>query len=202
MGERPTQAVIAVVRMSGTQDVQVDASQPHTANAAVVVRVGKSLLYLHELATAEHFAQPWSEAAKLMRSLPMYSARDVVKPLEGMPDPAVVAHASGRPTCQINSVADRGGQPYLRVQLGRLIFEVRDQHALISCVSAFRDARTLARIAFNSAGARSRAPGAVRAAAQAIGPEEPSPIRPGPAPRPAAQPPTANNVRREQGRSR
>lgn len=170
MGERPTQAVIAVIRMSGTQDVQVDASHPNTDNAAVVVRVGKSLLYLHELRTAEHLAEPWAQAAKMMKTLPMYSARDAVKPIAGMPDPAVITHASGKPTCQVNSINDRGGQPFLRVQLGRIIYEVRDQHALVSCVETFRRARKMARLVFRPERANSRTSDAARAATDALQP--------------------------------
>jgi hypothetical protein len=170
MSTRPTQAVIAVLRMSGVQDVQVDASHPHTDDAAVVVRVGKSLLYVHELRTAEHLAEPWTEAAKLIKMLPMYSARDAVKPIQGMPDPAVITHASGKPTCQVNSLTDRGGQPFLRVQLGRLIYEVRDQHALVSCVETFRDARNMARLVFKPKRTTARTAEPVRAATEALGP--------------------------------
>jgi len=202
MSTRPYHAVIAVVRMSGVQDTQVDATHPNTDSAAVVVRIGKSLLYLHEQSTAEHFAEPWAEAAKLMRTLPLYSARDAVKPMEGMPDPAVLAHASGKPKCQINSVNDRGGQPFLRVQLGRIIYEVRDQHALTSCVQTFRDARRMARVVFRPTSQNGRTPDAVRAATNALAAERP---RPGQNhERPVSRPTTVQNQeqhRREQGKA-
>jgi hypothetical protein len=138
MSTRSTQAVIAVLRMSGVQDVQVDSSHPHTDDAAVVVRVGKSLLYLHELRTAEHLAEPWTEAAKLIKSLPMFSARDAVKPIEGMPDPAVISthsHADTRQgLVQQKILADNG------VDLGNVLIGHAGDSADLDYLTRLADA--------------------------------------------------------------
>ena len=145
MTDRQEQAVLAVVRLIGDQDVEVTAQHASSTSAAVTVRIGRALLYLNDQATAAHFHKVWFDAAAHARTLPPVghpAHRGLVRALRGMPEPGIVANATARPAC---SVAMVGGdppdaKPFLRVQLGRVAFEIRDFAAYRSCLGAFRQA--------------------------------------------------------------
>lgn len=64
----------------------------------------------------------------------------------------------------------QGQRPYLRVQLGRVAFEVRDRGALYSCTGAFREAYHLARHVFVPPGSQRVLRGAVDIASDAFFP--------------------------------
>src|SRR4051794_17295340 len=99
-----------------------------------------------------------------------------------MPEPGIVANAAARPPC---SVAMIGGDPpdstpFLRVQLGRVAFEIRDFAAYRSCLAAFRQAHHTARDVFLPPGSARVHNGALTAARDAFYPHSPD------APDPAA----------------
>jgi hypothetical protein len=140
--------------------------------AAVTVRVGRALLYLNDEATAAHFDKVWFDAAEHGRALPA-----AAKPRSGA-DPARHARAGDRrqrdrPPCAMSMVASDapGGRPFLRVQLGRIAFEVRDLAAYRSCLGAFRQAHHLARDVFLPPGSERVLSGALAAARDAFFPE-------------------------------
>lgn len=74
---------------------------PGTDDAAVPIRVGETLLHLHQEQTAEHFLRAWAEGAEAAKALPMQADWRPVRTLRGMPDPAVAAHAAGRPASNV-----------------------------------------------------------------------------------------------------
>ena len=164
---------MAVVRMVGVQDHEITVQHPGTDEAAVAVRIGKALLYLHEEQTAEHFLSIWNESAEAALALPERSDRDLVRPIRGMPEPAVAVNAIGRPAGSILAGTSKGlnPQPYLRVQLGRIAFEVRDRRAHFSSLMAFKEARRVAAAAFLEPGAELIVRGAVAAATDAFFPQ-------------------------------
>jgi hypothetical protein len=49
---RQEQAVLAVVRLIGDQDVEANAQHASSTRAAATVRIGRALLYLNDQATA------------------------------------------------------------------------------------------------------------------------------------------------------
>jgi len=164
---------MAVVRMVGVQDYEITVQHPGTEEAAVAVRIGKALVYLHQEQTAEHFLSVWNESAEAALSLPLRSDRDLVRPIRGMPEPAVAVNAIGRPAGSILAGVSKGvaRQPYVRVQLGRIAFEVRDRPAHFSGLMAFREARRVASTAFLEPGAELIVRGAVAAATDAFFPQ-------------------------------
>jgi hypothetical protein len=171
------QAVLATVRLVGDQDVTVTAQHAGSVEAAVTVRVGRALLYLNDEATAAHFHKVWFDAAEHGRALPAAANRDLVRTLHGMPEPGIVANAITRPPCAMSMVASDapGGRPFLRIQLGRIAFEVRDFAAYRSCLGAFRQAHHLARDVFLPPGTARVLSGALAAARDAFFPEPPPP---------------------------
>jgi hypothetical protein len=171
-GRRSDQAVMAVVRLVGPQSAEATVMHPGTDDAAVTIRIGKTLLYLHQEQTAEHFLHAWAEGAEAAKALPMQADWRPVRALRGMPDPAVAAHAVGRPASNVvtGRQAGPGREPYLRVQLGRIAFEVRDQRAYLSCVNAFKEAHRLAKTAFLMPGEALIVHGAMDLAADAFFP--------------------------------
>jgi hypothetical protein len=176
--DRQEQAVLAVVRLIGDQDVEVTAQHASSSSAAVTVRIGRALLYLNDQATAGHFHKVWFDAAGHARTLPPVvhpSHRGLVRPLRGIPEPGIVANAAARPPC---SVAMIGGDPpdstpFLRVQLGRVAFEIRDFAAYRSCLGAFRQAHHMARDVFLPPGSARVYTGALTAARDAFYPHTP-----------------------------
>jgi hypothetical protein len=73
----------------------------------------------------------WFDAAAHARTLPPVGHpehRVLVRALRGMPEPGIVANATARPPCSIAMVGGDppGSKPFLRVQLGRIAFEIRD----------------------------------------------------------------------------
>ena len=151
--DRQEQAVLAVVRLIGDQDVQVTAQHASSTSAAVTVRIGRALLYLNDQATAGHFHKVWFDAAAHARTLPPVghpAHRGLVRALRGMPEPGIVANAAARPACSVAMVGGDppDGKPFLRIQLGRVAFEIRDFAAYRSCLGAFRQAHHMARDVF------------------------------------------------------
>lgn len=166
------QAVLAIVRLVGTQDTATTVQHPGTDEAAIAVRIGRALLYLHQETTAEHFLNAWTESQEVATTLPVTADRRLIRALRGMPEPGVVVNAIGRPACSIAMIGEdgRGGRPFLRVQLGRVAFEVRDRSALYSCTGAFREAHALARHVFVPPGSERVLRDAVGIAADAFFP--------------------------------
>ena len=170
--------MLAVVRLIGDQDVEVTAQHASSTSAAVTVRIGRALLYLNDQATAAHFHKVWFDAAAHARTLPPVGHpvhRGLVRALRGMPEPGIVANAAARPAC---SVAMVGGEPpdvkpFLRVQLGRVAFEIRDFAAYRSCLGAFRQAHHMARDVFLPPGSARVYNSAATAARDAFYPHTP-----------------------------
>jgi hypothetical protein len=176
--DRQEQAVLAVVRLIGDQDIEVIAQHASSTSAAITVRIGRTLLYLNDQATAAHFHKVWFDAAAHARTLPPVghpAHRSLVRPLRGMPEPGVVANATARPPCSIAMVGGDppDAKPFLRVQLGRVAFEIRDFAAYRSCLGAFRQAHHMARDVFLPPGSARVYNGALTAARDAFYPHTP-----------------------------
>jgi hypothetical protein len=169
------QAVLATVRLVGTQNVAVTVQHGNTTEAVVTVRIGKALLYLHDEVTATHFHHVWHGAATHAQALPLQADRDLVRALRGMPEPGIVANAVARPQCSVVLVAEntKGRRPFLRIQLGRIAFEIRDVQAYRTCLAAFHQARALAHDMFIPPGTERVLRGAGAAARDAFYPETP-----------------------------
>jgi hypothetical protein len=92
-----------------------------------------------------------------------------------MPEPGIVANAAGRPPCSIAMVGGDppDAKPFLRVQLGRVAFEIRDFAAYRSCLGAFRQAHHMARDVFLPAGRARVYNGAITTARDAFYPHTP-----------------------------
>lgn len=140
MAERQRQSIAVVLTLAGVQDTAAAVHQPLTANAAISVRVGSSLLYLHDPATVAKFANAWVDMSEDARSLVREIGPAVVAVMPGMREPGVVVHATGSPPCAGITVRDRDRYPYLRLQIGRVLFNVRDLGAYASTAGAFRQA--------------------------------------------------------------
>jgi hypothetical protein len=151
---RNHQAVLAIVRLVGNQDTAATVQHPNTDEAVVAVRIGKALIYVHQELTAEHFLAVWEDSRQAAKALPLQADRDLVRTLRGMPEPGVVVNAIGRPACTAATVAEDqpGRRPFLRVQLGRVAFEVRDRVAFSHCLACFHEAHALARDVFLAPG--------------------------------------------------
>ena len=186
--DKQEQAVLAVVRLIGDQDVEVTAQHASSTSAAVTVRIGRALLYLNDQATAGHFHKVWFDAATHARTLPPVghpAHRGLVRALRGMPEPGIVANATARPPCSIAMVGGDppDSKPFLRIQLGRVAFEIRDFAAYRSCLGAFRQAHQMARDVFLPPGSARVYNGALTAARDAFYPHNLD--APGPATNPS-----------------
>jgi hypothetical protein len=57
---------MAVVRLVGPQSTDATVMHPGTDDATITIRVGKTLLYLHQEQTAEHFLHTWADLGLAM----------------------------------------------------------------------------------------------------------------------------------------
>ena len=139
------QRISISVTLAGPQDTAVAAHRPGTDGAAVSVRVGSTLLYIHDATTAQAFCRTWQQAARKARTLPMSSDRTVVMSMAGRSEPAVMLDSADCPPRWSNFDVDHRR---LNVCMGHIVFAVNDHAALRSTLSAFRHAERLAAATF------------------------------------------------------
>ena len=164
MMRRDRQLVNVSLTLVGLQDTAVAAHRPDTDGAAVSVRVGGALIWMHDRATAAKFADVWrgedSNAMRLPREPVKVKGSD-----PGLREPTVMVEAAGSPTAFATLVRMPGHPTRLRVLLGRLAFDVRDLGAYRSTTAAFHRAADVAEEVFLDGGSAS----AARARAAEIG---------------------------------
>jgi hypothetical protein len=167
--ERPT--IGLVLTMDGAQDTDVVAHHAGTAQAVVGVRIGTALLYLHDQHSAATFAQIWHRHTRDATRLPRGAARRPVQPVRGVLSTAVVIDVAGSPPGSGQLVRPRGQPSHLRIQLGRVVFDIRDLGAFVSAKNAFLEAAELATTVLpHGTASMSRRQNAFRRAAAAIPP--------------------------------
>ena len=151
MMRRDRQLVNVSLTLVGLQDTAVAAHRPDTDGAAVSVRVGGALIWMHDRATAAKFADVWrGEDSNAMR-LPREPVK--VKGNEpGLREPTVMVEAAGSPTAFATLVRMPGHPTRIRVLLGRLAFDVRDLGAYRSTTAAFHRAADVAEEVFLDGG--------------------------------------------------
>ncbi len=149
--ERPQQSIGVVVTLVGSQDVSAGVHLPLTDDAAVSVRIGSTLIYMHDPATVAKFLNACFDLAPEARRLPREVAPDIVAPVRGMHEPGVVVNAFGSPPASGVLVRVPGQLSYLRLQVGRVVLQMRDLGAYGSVATVFREAASLAPTAFASA---------------------------------------------------
>jgi hypothetical protein len=198
---RTRQAVSVVVALVGLQDTTVVAHRPGTDGAAVSVRVGGALVYMHDAATVSSVARTWNTIASTARLLPREGDAKRVEPVRGVADPSVMVELADSPAVFARMERPPGRNSYLRVALGRMMFDVRDVGAYSSTLMAFRRAEELAATAFLPTRAVSAREQAARAAARAFTVPASAPRRSLPSPRRAAAPAAARPSRLAAGRA-
>lgn len=194
---RSNQAIKVAVTLVGSQDVAVLAHRPGTDGAAISVRVGGALIYIHDAETAASFRRAWEVGARQARSLPALGDPTRAMPVAGVAEPAVMMEAAESPPAGARMDRSPGRPSTLWVTLGRIGFEVRDHAALRSAISAFRQADKLAATAFPMTSERRACEQAARTAGRLFATSDAAAARPvtattreAPAtrPRPAARP--------------
>lgn len=183
---RNRQAISVLVALVGLQDTRVVAHRPGTDGAAVSVRVGGALVYMHDAETVSAVARTWNASRGTVRLLPREGDAKRVEPLRGVADPAVMVELSDGPVVFASLERPPGCNSYLRVALGRVMFDVRDLGAYQSTMAAFRRAEELAATAFLPIREVSAREQAACAAARAFAVPASLPRRSSSTPRPAA----------------
>lgn len=150
---RDRQLVNVSVTLIGLQDTAVAAHRPDTDGAAVSVRVGGALIWMHDCATVAKFADVWHAQDRSAAQLP----REPVKVKgagAGLREPTVMVEAAGSPSAFATLLRPEGQPSRLRVVLGRLAFDVRDLGAFRSTTAAFHRAADVAAEIFLDGGGR------------------------------------------------
>ncbi|MHA6622894.1 hypothetical protein [Pseudonocardia sp. DLS-67] len=142
------QFVGVVLTLHGVQDFAVVAHHASTPEAAVSVRIGRMLMYIHDRPTAARFAATWRRFSHDALRLPRESGRPRVPPAaqddRGSAEAAVLIDARGAPPASGQMLRPTGRASTLRIQLERVVFDVRDLGAFASTKRAFADAEALA----------------------------------------------------------
>ena len=145
---RNRQSVSVIVALVGRQDTTATVHRPNTDGAAVSVRVGAALLYMHDSETVAKFARTWNDIGPSSLFLPRETDLSKVAPIAGASEPAVMFEARDCPPAVARLERPVGRPSYLRVTLGRVLFDVRDRGAFHSTALAFRRAEELAAASF------------------------------------------------------
>ncbi|WP_219414201.1 hypothetical protein [Pseudonocardia nigra] len=170
MYERERQSVGVVLTLHGIQDTAVVAHHADTDSAVVSVRIGRALIYLRERQTAVTFAKVWRRHSMDAARLPRAQAQRAAQDAGGVLDAGVVIDAQGRPPASGRLVRPPGQHSHLRIQLGRVVFDVRDLGAFASTQMAFRDAEVLSSSVLPEPRSASRREQAFDQAARALPP--------------------------------
>lgn len=177
---RTRQAVSVIVSLIGLQDTTVVAHRPGTDGAAVSVRVGGALVYMNDAETVSTVARTWNAMHRSAIALPPEGDPKRVTPVRGVAEPSVMVEMGGSPPVFARLERPVGQNSYLRVSVGRVIFDVRDRAAFGSTVMAFRRAEELATTAFLPTSLRTARERAASTAARAFAAPAPA-RRPAPA---------------------
>ena len=133
---RDRQLVNVSVTLIGLQDTAVAAHRPDTDGAAVSVRVGGALIWMHDCATVAKFADVWRAEDHSAARLPLEPVK--MKGADpSLREPTVMVEATGSPTAFATLLREEGRPSRMRVVLGRLAFDVRDMGAFRSTTAAF-----------------------------------------------------------------
>jgi hypothetical protein len=143
MYERDQQTVGVVLSMAGVQDTDVAAHHLSTMYASVGIRIGSALIYVHERETAELFGRVWDRQSRAAAMLPHRLGPRGAREVRGAVDAAVMMNVHGLPPVSGRLVRPPGRPTHLRVQLARVVFDIRDQAAFVSVRAAFGDACVL-----------------------------------------------------------
>ena len=130
--------VMAIIRCAGNQSAEFTLQHDGTPQAYIAVTVGRSVIYMHTRATAEHFGRIWEDARPAALSLPQRRTLVPPHPRPNRSDPSVVVHTAGRPAAlvRLTTTAPR----HLNVNIGDLAFQIYDQRAFLSVAEPFRRA--------------------------------------------------------------
>src|SRR4051812_24574170 len=148
MREPNRQSVGIVLTLAGRQDTAIAAQQPQTDSASVSVRIGRTLIYLHDRSSVDSYVRAWQGMSGAATGLPKNLKTPPIRSVRGMAEPGVVVNATGDAEADGRLVGGRGGHPYLRLVIGRLLFIVRDIPAFASTMLAFREVDMLAKETF------------------------------------------------------
>jgi len=97
----------AMMRLAGRQQTAVTVHHAGTPEATVVVQIGRAVIYLHSMPTADRFAKIWQGAQPDAEQLPRH--RNLERgPRTGplaVAEPSIVVHAAGNPAATVRSPA-------------------------------------------------------------------------------------------------
>lgn len=120
------QAIMAIVSLVGVQDTAVAAHRPGTDGAAVSVRIGKTLVYIGDQETAVQFRRVWETGLGQARTIPVHADPTRIMPIAGVAEPSLMLEAAGSPPAAVRLERPAGRSSSLRVNLGRIAFDVRE----------------------------------------------------------------------------
>lgn len=144
MYESDRQTIGVVLTMDGAQDTSVAAHHAGSESAVVGIRIGRALIYVHDREAAATLARVWGQHTRDAAKLPRQPTPRLTSEVRGVLDAAVVIDTHGMPPVSGRLVRPPGRPTHLRIQLARVVFDIRDIAAFASTQTAFRDASALA----------------------------------------------------------
>ena len=138
------QRVSVVLTLRGTQDTAVVAHHPHTDDATVSVRIGRTLIYFHDWAGAAAVMQGWRGVSHHAARLPVIGPADPTSSAPDVMKAATAIDVVGTPRVNGLLRAPAGQSSWLVVTIDRLGLVIHDRKAYVSTRAAFNDAAELA----------------------------------------------------------
>lgn len=137
--------VIAVVALTGEQRTHVEVHNGGTAEATATMTVGRALMYVRTQAAAAQLGALADRATRKIPRLPaLLPARPPHRPPAGEALASIITHISGAPGGVVRLMPQNPPRiPYLHLQIGELVFHLRDRAAARSCIQALHEVATI-----------------------------------------------------------
>jgi hypothetical protein len=182
------QQIRVTVPLAGPQDIAIAAHQPRTDadDGSVSMRVGRVLMVFYDRPAVDAMVGAWGDHTRHAEMLPGESERSTPRAsAHTASEPAILVEATGPALVSGQLIRPPGHTIWLQLQVGGVLFSVRDTAAFGTTAAALREVVDLARIVLPS-GEPAAAPSSAAATAAAAALTGP-PTGTAPKPREAAR---------------
>lgn len=143
------QQIRVTVPLAGPQDIPVAAHQPRTdaGGGSVSMRVGRVLMVFYDRPAVDAMIRAWGDHTRHAQLLPGESERSTPRAsAHTASEPAILVEATGPAPVSGQLIRPPGHTIWLQLQVGGVLFSVRDTAAFGTTTAALGEVADLARI--------------------------------------------------------
>jgi hypothetical protein len=142
------QQIRVTVPLAGPQDVAIAAHQPRSevGESTVSMRVGRVLMVFYDQPAIDAMLKAWGDHGRHAHLLPAESERSTPRAsARTASEPAILVEASGPAPVSGQLIRPPGHTLWLQLQVGGVLFSVRDTAAFATTTAGLREVAALAR---------------------------------------------------------